>query len=127
MGFQIYESLHDFDDTRRGAVVSVLGEKEEFVFGVDVDDSIHAKRWGTKLVVTDHRIISVKKTPRKKEIKDFTFEMIDSIEYYEGKILKKVAISGLSFNKEYYLRKNHGTKFVSRTREKMQETDTLSD
>ena len=116
VGYTRYDNPIDFNGGSARVLADTIKSDEEFILGIDCAENRYFKRWGTKLVLTDKRIISLRSKIVGSTTKDYRLNSINHIEYSTTAISGELKLSGSGFNESYDLPKDLGREFVDRAR-----------
>lgn len=116
-GYSEYKSLGGFSGRREKAIKSLLLGDEEFLRAIDCAEGRTMTKWNTKLVLTNQRILAVRKALIGKESEDYSLSDISSIKYDTGMLTGELTLQGSGIDDSYDLPKNMGERFVNAARE----------
>ena len=117
-----YDTLADLDRRRRKAVDSMLFEGEEFVLAIDCKEGRIRSKTNTKLVLTNTRVIAVKKGLIGKRSEDYSLSDISSVQYDTSLLSGSLKLQGSGIDDEYPTTKRLGQAFSNAVRKQMQST-----
>ncbi|NIC00155.1 PH domain-containing protein [Halobacterium sp. R2-5] len=95
-------------------------DDEEFQYAVDVKEGRVRTTTNQKLVLTDSRIIAVKKALVGLDSEDYSLGEVASVKFESGLRTAKITLQGSGIDDEYPVSKSMGRKFVNLAREQMQ-------
>lgn len=117
VGYSAYKTLDDLPRRQRNAVQSMLLTDEKFQSGIDCAEGRAVTKWNTKLILTNQRILAVKKGIIGRETEDYSLQDITSIKLDTGLISGELTLQGSGIMDEYEVPKGAGKRFVQAVRE----------
>lgn len=97
-------------------LVDTTTSDEKFILGIDCAENRFFNRWGTKLVLTDQRVIALRSKIIGSTVEDYKLESINHVEYESTTISGELELSGAGFGESYNVPKGMGRDFVNEIR-----------
>lgn len=113
-----YRSFNDLDKKTRKNVEPVFIGNEKFILGVRATDAVRKSK-KTRWLLTDNRVISVKKGWFSQKVRDIPLSKLSSVEYKQGATVK-VSITGSGgVDEEFYTTPDGGLAFTRALRKQL--------
>jgi hypothetical protein len=117
--FRRYDAPTDFTGWHATALASIVPPAEEYVTGIDCADRWGLRRRGTRLVLTDERVVAFSPNPTAPVKRSHWLEDMVNVGYDAGVITAELRFSGVGFYESYRVPKRLGREFAEAAREGM--------
>lgn len=111
-----FETIDDFEDRHKNALITFLTPDERFAFGIEVYHGPLFLKRRAFLVLTDRRVILLRRRLVETQFDDIDLEQIEEISYHKGLFLRRVVIKGSGFNKRFRTLLGLGEQFAAKTK-----------
>jgi len=114
-----YDTPTDFSGGAARILVDTINSNERFIQGIDCAESKFWKRWGTKLVLTDRRVIAIRSRLIGSSVEDYQLESISHVEFDASIVSGELTLSGAGFDSSYDVPKSMGSDFANEIRNRL--------
>ena len=118
-GYNQYNQPTELSGGVAKVLVDAVEQGEEFILGTDCVEDRFLKRWGTKIILTDKRVILVRSKVIGSYFEDYMLESINNVQYESTTLSDELTLSGSGFDSSYDLPKGMGSKFASEIRKRV--------
>jgi hypothetical protein len=117
--FDRYDRPTDLAPWHAMALASIVGPGEEYVLGIDCADYWLFGRWGTKLVLTDERVVAFAADPAGPMKRSHRLEEIAEVAYDRGLVAAELRFLGADFLETYPVPRRLGREFADAVRSRL--------
>lgn len=110
--FDRYEEPGDFERWHAMALASIIRPDEGYALGIDCADRWLSTRWGTKLVLTDERVVRFRADPADPIKQTYWIEDIAEVEHNAGVFTAEMKLIGDGFYEVCSVPKRLGREFA---------------
>jgi hypothetical protein len=119
LGFRRYDEPSAFTGLRAVALASIVRPAEGYVLGIDCADRWFLSRRGTKLVLTDERVVAFCPDPSGPVKRSYRLDEVTSVGYEPGLLTAEFRIRGPGSYETYPVPKRLGEEFVDAVRSRL--------
>lgn len=124
-GFTRYDAPAEFERWHAMALASIVPPGEEYVLGIDGADRWLFRRWGTKLVLTDARVVAFAADPADPMKRSHWFPDISGVNYETGRVIDELRLVGDGLYEVYAVPKGLGREFAEALERALTGDDTV--
>jgi hypothetical protein len=114
-GDVVWKTVSQLDDSTREALDETLLESESFIIGTRTFEDGLRKSRRTKLLLTDKRIIAVRKGTISADTRDFPLSKLSSVDFHRG-LNSKIELHGSGIDESYVVGYEGGKAFSDAAR-----------
>lgn len=114
--FARYDRPSDFKQQHAMALASLLRPPEMYVLGIDCADRWLFKKWNTKLVLTDERVLAFSPDPVVPVKRTHWLADIADVQFDTGLFTAELRLRGIDFYETYPVPKGLGREFAEAVR-----------
>lgn len=119
-GYNRYDQPTDLSGGAAKIFVDTIEDDEKFIQGIDTAESKLMKRWGTKLILTDRRVIALRSKIIGSSIEDYRLNSINRVDFESNALSGELVLSGAGFDSSYDVPKGIGSDFANEIRNRIQ-------
>ena len=120
LGDVVWKTVRQLDDSTREALDETLLESESFIIGTRTFEDGLRKSRRTKLLLTDKRIIAVRKGTISADTRDFPLSKLSSVDFHRG-LNSKIELHGSGIDESYVVGYEGGKAFADAARRQLLE------